>query len=210
MWQGINSLRTGKSKINHSVNSVQVDNNIISNPLTIANSFNSYFCNVADNVRYRIPKAHKQASSFLTSKSNPDSLFFFPTNAKEVLNIITSLNLNKSSGPFSIPAKILSLLKIELSKPISELINLSFISGTFPSKLKTAKVIRIFKTGSPLTLSNYRPISLLSNVEKIFEKVIYKRLISFFDKHNILYHQQFGFRKGHSTSHAVLTITQIF
>ena len=136
-------------------------------------------------------------------------MFLEPCDHIEVLKTINLLNLDKATGPHSIPGKILDLLKHELSKTLSILINLSFSNGAFPSALKIAKVIAIFKNkGSPLLCSNYRPISLLSNVDKIYEKIIYKRLHSFLTQHNILYPQQFGFRKSHSTAHALLSITQ--
>ena len=79
-----------------------------------------------------------------------------------------------------------------------------------PTLLKTSKVIPIFKNkGSPMNVSNYRPISLPSNIEKIYEKV-YSRLIAFLDSHNLIYARQFGFRKGHSTVHALIDITERF
>ena len=80
--------------------------------------------------------------------------------------------------------------------------------GIFPTLLKTSKVIPIFKNkGSPMNVSNYRPISLPSNIEKIYEKV-YSRLIAFLDSHNLIYARQFGFCKGHSTVHSLIDITE--
>jgi hypothetical protein len=99
-------------------------------------------------------------------------------------------------------------LKQDISIPISRIINLSFSSGYFPCLLKISKVIPIFKQGSFHEVSNYRPISLLSNIEKIIEKIMYSRLIDFLNKNNILFPRQFGFRRGHSTSHALLSITE--
>jgi len=77
---------------------------------------------------------------------------------------------------------------------LSKLINLSFSSGTLPSLLKVAKVIPVYKKGSPFEVENYRPISLLSNLDKIFQKLMHKRVISFLESHKILYSFQFGFR----------------
>ena len=83
-------------------------------------------------------------------------------------------------------------------------------SGVFPDTLKIARVIPLFKSGDRNDISNYHPISLLPVISKIFEKLIHSRLISFLDKHNVLYSKQFGFRKQHSTIHALNTaITQI-
>ena len=86
--------------------------------------------------------------------------------------------------------------------------NQSIILGIFPDKLKYAKVIPIHKKGSPTDPSNYRPISLLSIFSKIFEKLMHKRLYEFLDKMNIFYSLQFGFRKKHSTNHALISMTE--
>ena len=84
------------------------------------------------------------------------------------------------------------------------LYNLSFMTGVFPSVLKTAKVVPVFKKDSKLDCSIYRPISLLSNIEKILEKLMYKRLYTFLNNNNIIYNLQFGFRQQYSTSHALI------
>ena len=84
----------------------------------------------------------------------------------------------------------------------------SFLTGVFPSVLKTAKVVPVFKKDSKLDYSNYRPISLLSNIEKFFEKLMYKRLHTFLNKNNVIYNLQFGFRKQYSTSHDLINITE--
>ena len=94
--------------------------------------------------------------------------------------------------------RILKLICDEISIPISKLINRSLETGTFPSLLKTSKVV----------VSNYRPISLLSNIEKIYEKVMYTRVTSFLDSQNLIYSRQFGFRKSHSTLHTLTVIVE--
>ena len=91
---------------------------------------------------------------------------------------------------------------------MADLFNLSFLTGVFPSVLKTAKVVPVFKKDSKLDYSNYRPISWLSNIEKILEKLMYKRLYTFLNNNNIIYNLQFGFRQQYSTSHALINITE--
>ena len=83
------------------------------------------------------------------------------------------------------------------------------MTGVFPCVLKTAKVVPVFKKDSKLDYSNYLPISLLSNIEKILEKLMYKRLYTFLNNNNIIYNLQFGFRQQYSTSHALINITEI-
>ena len=82
------------------------------------------------------------------------------------------------------------------------------MTDVFPSVLKSAKVVLVFKKDSKLNQSNYRPISLSSNIEKILEKLIYKRLYTFLDYNNIIYGLQFGFRQQYSTSQALINITE--
>ena len=76
-------------------------------------------------------------------------------------------------------------------------------TGIFPKILKAAIVSPVYKKYDPQKLDNYRPISTLPVFSKIFEKLIYKRMYSFFVSKNILYEKQFGFRQNHSTSHAI-------
>ena len=83
------------------------------------------------------------------------------------------------------------------------------MTGVFPSVLKTTKVVPAFKKGSKVAYSNYRPIYLLSNIEKILEKLMYKRLYTSLNNDNIIYNLQFRFRQQYSTSHALINITEI-
>ena len=91
-----------------------------------------------------------------------------------------------------------------LSDHISELFNASIMGGYFPSCLKIARVVPIFKSGNRERVTNYRPISTLSTLSKIFEKLMYSRLIDFIKYNNILCSNQFGFQQGTSTGDAVL------
>ena len=87
-------------------------------------------------------------------------------------------------------------------------INSSIIQGDFPEKLKLAKVISIYKADNEQHIQNYRPISVLPFFSKIFEKVIYNKLLEFINANNILYVKQFGFCQGHATSHAIMTLVE--
>ena len=108
--------------------------------------------------------------------------------------------------PVSIPISILKLLKATVDKPLETLFISSSI-GIFPNHLKLANVIPVYKEDSQFSLSNYRPISLLSVFNKRLEKLVSKRLLDFLEKENILFDKQFGFLTNHSTDHAILSIT---
>ena len=87
---------------------------------------------------------------------------------------------------------------------LAKVINQSFKEGVFPSQLKIAKVIPIHKNGSKVEASNYRPISLLASISKIYEKLVHHRLLEYLEKHNVLYGRQYRFRPGRSCEHALL------
>ena len=128
-------------------------------------------------------------------------IFLTPTDKNEISFIISSLDSHKSSGPNSpnsIPVKTLKLLNYEISQQLSEIFNMSFANGQFPTVVKIAIVIPIHKNQSKVNYTNYRPISFLSNIETIIEKPMYKRLSNFLDIYNLIYLLQFGFRLKHS------------
>ena len=111
--------------------------NTTTNPCEIANVFNNYFASLAEIGKQNINYSHKHCSEYLKHQCN-NFLFIQPTDSDEIANIISSLNINKACGPFSIPNKILVLLKQDISLQLADLFNLSFSSGSFPSILKTA------------------------------------------------------------------------
>ena len=91
-----------------------------------------------------------------------------------------------------------------ISRPLSIIINQSLCSGIFPCKLKLAKVIPLYKKEDQRVFGNYRPISLLSSISKIFEKVAFKQILEYFTSNNLLFESQYGFRENHSTELAAL------
>ena len=137
----------------------------ITNPYDIPNTFNDYFASVAKTSKKSIKYSHKHFSEYLSNECN-SVIFLQPTDKEETTDILSSLNPNKASGPNSTPYRILFLLKNEMLKQLVDIFNLSFITSVFPSVLKTAKVVSVFKNYSKLDHSNYRPISLLTNTEK--------------------------------------------
>ena len=122
--------------------------------------------------------------------------------------MLSALNPRKASGPNSIPVHILHLLANDICKPLTIIFNLSFDKGVYPDMLKIAKAIPIFKKDSKLVVSNYRPISLLSNINKILEKLMFKRVYTFLEENKCLYSLQFGFRTRYSTNQTLINITE--
>ena len=208
-WKGIKSIINIHNIKSGQPSSMTINKEQNSNPLDIANGFNNYFSNIGHNLQESIHATGSNFSDYLTNPSE-HSLFLEPVDSEEIIHIIDSIDNSKASGPHSIPTDILKMIKCNISIPLREIINLSFSMGIYPRKLKIAKVNPIFKDkGDPLLFENYRPISLLSNINKIFEKLAYKRLNSFLTKYNCIYDLQFGFRAKHSTDHALISLTEM-
>ena len=146
----------------------------------MAEEFNKHFSSIADTIRAKIPESD---TDFRTSLKNSPAYSFFDDHihTNEVTKIINSLGA-KSKGPCSIPDAILKTVLIDISEILAKIFNLSIQTGIFPSTLKTAKVVPVFKNkGSIQDVNNYRPISLLSKIDKIFEKLIHSRVVKFLD-----------------------------
>ena len=203
-WGIINEIR-GNSKKSLKPSFI-IDKKRVTDRRIIANSFNKYFTSIASklngNIISDVSLKEHTLPSFLQymSPSNPCSLVMFECESQEVNQIISELQNGKSSD---IPIKVIKRSSNVISPILAKYYNIMMEAGIFPDVCKTAKVTPIFKKDDAELLENYRPISTLPIFGKIFEKVIYSRLYSFFTSKGLLCDNQFGFRKSHSTSHAV-------
>ena len=205
-WEGIRSIINIKST-KSTISQIKVNNKVIKNHKKIAESLNNFFINVGPNTERNIPVNPKiKPDQYLKNRNQLNFLIAHISN-EEVLAIINQLE-NKSTGPQSIPIKLLKLIPNLILIPICRIINHSFMTGVFPDALKISEVIPIHKGGTTKEINNYRPISLLSVFDKIIEKLMQKRLYEFLQEHNILFENQFGFRKNNSTTFALLEITE--
>ena len=119
---------------------------------------------------------------------------------------IVNLAAKNSSGPDSISSKLLKRLSEHVVSPLIVMINQSLTTGIFPSKLKMAKVIPIYKKDENSDLDNYRPISLLSSVSKIFEKTVFEQVYEYFHNNKLFYDNHYRFKKSHSTELAAMEL----
>ena len=187
---------------------LNVGGKIIDDDKEIATNFNNFFVNVGPNTEETISKVPNISPSKFLRNHNQMKFVIAHVSNGEILDIINSLE-NKSTGPYSIPLKLLSLIPDLILLPLAYIINMSFLTGVYPNLLKIVKVIPIHKGGSTQDVNNYIPISLLSIFDKIIEKLMHKRLYNFLLEHNILYQNQFGFRKNNSTVFALAQITEM-
>jgi len=123
-----------------------------------------------------------------------------PATANEIDDIIRNFQNDKASD---ISIIVLKKCSKYVSGPLTGFINKFMENGNFPGVLKTGKITPIFKKDDPQMFGNYRPVSVIPIFSKIFEKIIYNRLYSFLTSMNVIYEKQFGFRKNHSTTHAI-------
>ena len=168
---------------------------------------NNFYVNVGTEIDKKIPASLRKYTDFLGDKLTNKIVLNDCSNA-EVESLIAKMSTSKASGPFSVPSKVLKEFDAFFVPLLTSIINKSFKEGVFPSNLKCAKVIPIYKKGDKTKCPNYRPISLLSNVSKIFERVMSNRLENYLNSNSILYEHQYGFRKKYSTEHAILSITE--
>lgn len=134
---------------------------------------------------------------------NIHSMCVFHFTETEVLHILTKLKNKGSSGPDDIPCTLLRRVADLLVSPLTQLINLSFERGVFPTVLKTSKVIPIHKKNTRTNATNYRPISMSSSFSKIFEYAMLSRLLRHLEVNHILTDRQHGFRRDQSTITAI-------
>jgi hypothetical protein len=127
---------------------------------------------------------------------------FAKVNDSEINQIISKLKGKSSSGYDSISTEMLKLIYKPLLNVLTTIINQMLTSGIFPDKLKIAKVIPIYKSGEKTNCENYRPISLLPAISKVFEKVIFKQLYTYMTVNGFICTNQYGFRLNHSTEYA--------
>ena len=139
---------------------------------------------------------------------NPKTIFICPTNTIKIGKIIRNLK-DKAGGVDGISAKTLKIIAPFISESLQHIFNTSIEHAVWPDALKSAEVVPIHKAGDKSNISNYRPISLISNIAKIFEKIIYNRLYNFLKDSNILSETQYGFVKGKGTTDALNVITDI-
>ena len=111
-------------------------------------------------------------------------------------------------GPFRIPNCVLNEFNKLFSIPINRIFNLSIEHGVFPKKMKIPIVIPVHKKDDTEDCNNYRSISLLPNISKLFEKLIKNRLSKFLEENKCLFSRQFGFRNKHSTNHTLIDLTE--
>ena len=195
---------TGKQRSDSIPPLQTTDGNVVNNDLEKASLLNKHF---AEQSTLNITQIHETQLNNSNMPTVP-TIEGITTSENEVLNILNSLDQNKSTGPDGIPVKLLKLTALLIADPLAQLFNKSLAEGRFPEKFKEADVKPIFKhKGSPTDISCYRPISILSALSKIFEKIVHRNIYKHITEHKLLSDKQSGYRPNHSTQHQLLYLT---
>ena len=205
-WKCIRSVINNKNDNIKSPKCIIDNNKTTTSSIEISNILNKYFSNIGKNLASLCNNSLNTNFTKFIKNSVSSSIYLEPPQIDEIFKIILSLNPKKSCGYDDISNKFIRAAASELSPILTEFFTFFLNEGLFPSSLKIAKVIPVFKGGDNKLASNYRPISLLSSFSKILEKIIFNRFINFFNKHNIFHNHQYGFRENRSTELAISDI----
>ena len=178
----------------------------IEDPQYIAESFNDYFARIGYKMAESISEPPQKLPISQLHTYSANSFFMFPSSTDEVAQLIENLNDKKTVRSNDVETRFIKYSKSIISPIISDLFNLCVNKGVFPNCLKIAEIIPIYKKSDINKATNYRPIALLSQFNKLMEKMIFSRLYSYLEKKQLLNDNQYGFRPNSSTAFAISSL----
>lgn len=206
MWSYINNKLGKKIKINK-IEKIKNGDKIYTNATDMANEFNNFFINIGKEFANKLQSSNSN-NNLSSPKLNHKSIYLEYTNIDEINTIIGRLK-NRRGGIDDIHSIVLKNICFYINPVLVNIFNKCIYYGIWPDALKKAEVIPIHKSGEASELNNYRPISMVSNLAKIFEKIIHKRIYTFLIKHKRIHNNQFGFIKNKSSIHALDKVMDI-
>jgi len=163
-----------------------------SDPSKIANQFNQFFTTIGKQISENVMPVRKNPEEYINYGREIPELNLQNTTPEHIKKIIKQLHPKLSQDSQGVSTKMIKLVGNEISVSLAHIFNLSLRSGVFPDKLKICRVIPIFKAGNKLECDNYRPISLLSSISKVLEKIVAEKLINHLLTNDLLYVHQYG------------------
>ena len=206
LWKTLGSIISKKNK-QSKINKLKINDKLTNDPVQIANEMNDFFTGIGPKLASKFENTRQNEFMKFMGEGCNKSMYMHKTNPTEIKKLISNLDSKKSAGFDELSAKFLQLCAPHISETLANIFNASISNGVYPDLLKTARVTPIYKTGEKSDPSNYRPISVLSLLNKVYEKILHKRLYKYLTKFKILFDYQFGFREGHSTTQALIGIT---
>ena len=211
-WDHINDLLDGRKSAHKEfkIDKIEYELDGKQNEMTlsedIANALNDFYVNIGKRLANNIQESNVNYTEYLNEHKN-NTFFLVPLTSIEVKKVIRSIDQSKAAGYDSIPARLLVHAVDYICEPLTHIFNVSITTGIFPKDLKIARVIPIYKKGIKTSPGNYRPISILPVISKVFEKLVNARLMKFLESNHILSEQQYGFRHGYSTKLSLINLT---
>ncbi|XP_073947822.1 uncharacterized protein [Choristoneura fumiferana] len=207
VWNVINS-ETGKSKPRNCQFQLKVDDRILTSDLEVAGAFENFFSDIAVNTTRDLKSSTVLASSYLNeiAKDKRLNFDFQHTNSEEIIKTFKSLKLKNTEDLWGISVRVMQSVIHIVAPYLAVIFNKCIDDGVFPDLMKYSKVIPLFKAGSSSDPGNFRPISVLPVLSKVFEKIMLNQLLRHFNVNNLLHSQQFGFTKGRSTTDAAASL----
>ena len=212
IWRHVRLVNKGSTTTGKTLpDELRIDGQRITDSHSIAAKFTEYFTSIAqllddtdtDSNDINVDKLQE----LVNNKVPFDVQFNIPfITTEQVLSFIRILDPSKATGLDDLGPRVIKLAANVIAPFIGSLINKSLSSGTFPNQLKCAKVFPIFKGGSKSDPSNYRPISILPTISKIFEKHVNKHLMNYLNKYKLIHESQSGFRQKHSCQTALIEL----
>lgn len=178
----------------------------------VANHFNKFFTTVAECLVDKLPcGSGRYGPSFVNlfyqgKKVVPNAFVIRPVSVERVRSGLSALSINKATGLDLIPARFLRDSADTIASVITYIVNLSISQGKFPSELKMARVAPLFKKNCKSDVGNYRPVSILTTMSKILERLVYEQVEEYLVKNKLLYELQSGFRSAHSTETCLINL----
>lgn len=206
-WNVINS-ETGRIKLKDNNYELNIKDNIISNNTDVAQIFNDFFISIPVKTTSSLDSCPIKAERLLRGNVKEcDAHFNFNyVNPNDIIKVFKSLNSKNTADLWGISVKLVESIISNIAPYLAAIFNKSVDAGVFPDLMKHSKVVPLFKNGSKSDPSNFRPISILPAISKIFEKIILQQLESHFNFHKLLHNEQYGFTKGRSTTDAGVTL----
>jgi len=192
------------NKPNASVEKITKNGTLLTDPTEIAEEFNDFFTGIGVKIAESVKPTIKKPEEYMPILQNVNELELGTVNQTHVCDIIKSLQPKNSMDIDGISTKLLKEISIDLSWPLAHIFNNSLIQGIFPDRLKMSRTVPIFKSGRADQCDNYRPISLLSTLSKVLEKIVSVQLVNHLDRNNILYQHQYGFQRNKSSEHSII------
>lgn len=203
-WNLINSsIRNGNNVSTASIDAMYIEGELIEDPTAIVNALNTFFISAARNPDFTFDE-----KNYNYIKQRSTTLRIVETNRYEVLNAIDKLKNKKSSGHDGISNWLLKQCKEEFAPYLANLLNQSFTTCSFPDEIKLVKVRPLHKKDNKRLMHNYRPLSLVSSLSKVFENVVHNKIEEYLTKNNYLHSMQYGFRKNMSTEGAIRSVIE--